>query len=225
MRVRLLAFASAAEALGDAERELELPDGTTAGTLRARLLADHPAFAPLLPRLAIAVDGQVVGDDAPLVDGAEVALLPPVSGGAAPGAAARAWITEEPLDAAAVTALVASPGYGATVVFVGTVRDHLGGRAVERLSYIAYASMAEQRMERIVAELEAAHGARLAIAHRVGTLQPGEPSVVIAVAAPHREAAYAASRECLERIKREVPVWKREHYAGGEARWREEEGL
>src|SRR6188472_2732850 len=117
MRVRLLAFASAAEALGDAERELELPDGTTAGALRVRLLADHPAFAPLLPRLAIAVDGQVVGDDAPLVDGAEVALLPPVSGGAAPGGAApggaaRAWITEEPLDAAAVTALVASPGHG-----------------------------------------------------------------------------------------------------------------
>jgi molybdopterin synthase catalytic subunit len=124
-----------------------------------------------------------------------------------------------------VTALVASPGCGATVVFVGTVRDHLGSRAVEQLSYTAYASMAEQRMERIVAELEAAHGAHLAIAHRVGLLQPGEPSVVIAAAAPHREAAYAASRECLERLKREVPVWKREHYADGEMRWREEEAL
>ena len=94
-----------------------------------------------------------------------------------------------------------------------------------QLTYSAYAAMAERRLQRIAEELAARHGARVAIAHRLGTLVPGEASVVIATAAAHREAAYAASRECLERLKREVPVWKREHYADGEARWREEEAL
>src|SRR5690349_10994367 len=112
MRVRLLAFASAAEALGAAERDLELPAGATAGSLRALLLREHPRFAPLLPRLAIAVDGEVVGDEAPLQEGGEVALLPPVSGGAT-----HARVTAEPLDAGAVAALVGGPGHGATVLF------------------------------------------------------------------------------------------------------------
>jgi len=229
MRVRLLAFASAADALGAAERELELAAGTTVGALRARLAAEHPALLPLLPRLAVAVDGEVMDDAAAVRDGAEVALLPPVSGGAAatlaPERAARAWLTTEPLEVDAVAARVAGPDCGALVLFVGTVRDRHQGRTVERLAYSAYAPMAERRLLRIADELGAAHGARLAIAHRLGTLRPGEASVVIAVAAPHREAAYVASRECLERLKREVPIWKREHYADGDSRWREEEAL
>jgi len=85
--------------------------------------------------------------------------------------------------------------------------------------------MAERRLRQLVAELEARHGARLTIVHRLGALLPGEASVVIAAAAAHREAAYDASREALERLKREVPVWKREHYADGSARWREDEPL
>ena len=111
------------------------------------------------------------------------------------------------------------------VLFVGTVRDRHGGRPVTRLTYSAYRSMAERRLSALAAELEELHGARVAIVHRLGTLEPGEASVVIAAAAPHRAAAYAASRECLERLKREVPVWKREHYADGSAAWREEEPL
>jgi molybdopterin synthase catalytic subunit len=221
MRIRLLAFATAADALGAEERELELADGATVRDLRERLAAEHPALAELWARTAVAVDGELAAAETAIRDGAEVALLPPVSGGRAPAVA----LVEEPLDAATVSAAVTGPDCGAVVLFVGTVRDHHQGRAVERLTYTAYRAMAEQRLGRIVEELQEAHAARLAVAHRLGTLVPGEASVVIAAAAPHRDAAYRASRECLERLKREVPIWKREHYADGTARWREEEPL
>jgi molybdopterin synthase catalytic subunit len=220
MRVRLLAFASAAEALAP-ETELELPDGATVGDLKRRLATDHPQLAALWTRLAVAVDGELVGDRAPLVDGAEVALLPPVSGGGPPATA----LVEEPLDVSAAAALVAGADCGAVVIFVGTVRDHHQGRAVARLTYSAYRPLAERRLAAIAGELERRHGARLALRHRLGTLRPGEASVVIAAAAAHREAAYTASRDYLERLKREVPIWKQEHYADGTARWREEEPL
>ncbi|HEV8629875.1 MAG TPA: molybdenum cofactor biosynthesis protein MoaE [Thermoanaerobaculia bacterium] len=226
MRIRLLAFASAADAVGAGEQELELPAGCTVATLKATLATRHTALAPLLPRMAVAVDGEVVGDEAVVADGAEVALLPPVSGGnAPPPERADVRLSETPLDAAAVAAAVAGPGRGAQVLFVGTVRDRHAGRPVARLTYTAYRSMAERRLRQLAAELEQKHGARVAIVHRLGTLAPGEASVVIAAAAPHREAAYAASREALERLKREVPVWKREHYADGAVSWREEEPL
>ena len=221
MRVRLLAFASAADAVGGAEQDLELPAGTTVGGLRALLGARHPGLLPLLPRLAIAVGGEIVGDEAPVVDGTEVALLPPVSGGRGP----LTRLTDEPLDVAAIVAEVAGADCGATVSFVGTVREVHARRPVARLTYSAYRPMAERRLAALAADLEQRHGARLAVVHRLGTLLPGEASVVIVAAAPHRDAAYAANRECLERLKREVPVWKREHYADGSARWREDEPL
>jgi molybdopterin synthase catalytic subunit len=97
---------------------------------------------------------------------------------------------------------------------------------VARLTYAAYRPMAERTLGRIVADLEAAHeDLRAAIVHRLGEVAVGEASVVIAVASPHRDAAWAASRQALERLKREVPIWKREHYADGGAAWREEEPL
>jgi molybdopterin synthase catalytic subunit len=221
MKVRLLAFATAADALGAEERELELPDGATVRDLRERLAAEHPALAELWARTAVAVDGELAAGDAAIRDGAEVALLPPVSGGRAPAVA----LVEEPLDPATVAAAVSGPDCGAVVLFVGTVRDHHLGHAVERLTYTAYRGMAERRLAAIAEELQEAHAARVAVAHRLGDLVPGEASVVIAAAAPHREAAYRASRDCLERLKREVPIWKREHYGDGTARWREEEPL
>jgi len=240
MRVRVLAFATAAEAAGGGESEIELPEGSRLADLRAELEGRHPALAELWPRLAIALDGRLAGDlDAPLADGAEVALLPPVSGGSgraatapAPLAAApagptpRARLVESPLDPAAVAELVASPARGAVVTFVGTVRDHHRGRPVERLRYAAYRPMAERALAAIVADLEAEHdGLAAAIVHRLGEVPAGEASVVIAVASPHREAAFAAARRALERLKREAPIWKREHYADGGAAWREEEPL
>ena len=135
-------------------------------------------------------------------------------------------LTDQPLDTEAVARRVADPSCGAVVVFEGTVRDSDRGRAVERITYSAYRAMAETRLREIASRLELRYpGSRVAIVHRLGELPVGEPSVVIAVASPHREAAYAANREALERLKSEVPIWKREHYADGESRWREEEPL
>ncbi len=138
----------------------------------------------------------------------------------------RASLTEGPIDTAAATDAVAGATCGAVVVFLGNVRNHHGGRTVTELAYSAYRPMAQARLEQIVTELEgAATGLRVAIVHRLGVVPIGEASVVIAVASPHRQAAYEASRTALERLKREVPIWKRETYDDGSATWREEEAL
>jgi molybdopterin synthase catalytic subunit len=225
MRIHLLAFASAGDALGAGEMDLEMPDGSRVADLRAQLDRDHPKLAPLWPRLAVAVDGRVVTPDAPLTDGAEVALLPPVSGGNSPDEL-RAALVDGPIDVSRVAASVAGPSRGAVVLFLGTVRDHHAGRSVGRLTYSAYRSMALDGLRRIVDDLEAsAPGLRAAIVHRLGEVPVGEASVAIAVGSPHRAAAYEASRTALERLKTEIPVWKREHYTEGPPLWREEEPL
>ncbi len=224
MKIRLLAFASAADALGASEMELELYDGSRVFDLQGRLNRDYPALTPLWPRLAIAVNGQVVTIAEPLRDGVEVALLPPVSGGS--GEPLRAELVDGPIDTAQAVAAVSGPGRGAVVIFLGTVRDHHAGRPVAKLTYSAYRPMALEGLRRIVADLEASgSGLRMAIVHRLGEVPVGEASVVIAVGSPHRAAAYEASRTALERLKAEIPIWKREHYADGEAAWREEEPL
>lgn len=139
---------------------------------------------------------------------------------------AQVALVDDAIDLAAVEALVRSPRHGAIVLFLGTVRDHHGGRSVARLTYSAYRSMALKSLQRIAEELEQApQPTRVAIVHRLGDVEVGEPSVVIATASPHRAAAYEASRQALERLKREVPIWKREHYSDGESVWREEESL
>jgi len=235
MRIRLLAFASAGDALGAGELELELPEAAKVADLRAWLDERYPALAPLWPRLAVAVNGAIAGSDDPLTEGAEVALLPPVSGGsgAAAGAAARPRIelVDAPIDPQDVIARVAAPACGAVLLFLGTVRDHSRRRdeaagAVLKLTYTAYRPMARQALERIAADLErATEGLQVAIVHRLGEIPVGEVSVAIATAARHRAAAYEASRQALERLKSEVPIWKREHYSDGQAAWREEEPL
>lgn len=223
MKIRLIAFATASDALGREEITLELPDGSHLGDLKRLLTAQHASLVPLWPRLAVAIDGEIAGEGAVLREGNEVALLPPVSGGTD---APRAHLTNEPIDVAAVEAAVTAPQNGAVVLFIGTVRNHHRGNAVQALTYSAYDSMAVARMERICRDLEAeTPGLRVAITHRQGHLQPTEASVVIAVSSPHRAAAYEASRTALERLKKEVPIWKREHYADGTESWREEEGL
>jgi molybdopterin synthase catalytic subunit len=161
----------------------------------------------------MAVNRELVGDDTPLRPGDELALLPPVSGGGEP----HVWISEQPIVAAAVTDAVRRPGAGAVVTFEGTVRD------VESLDYEAYREMAEARIAVIVAECIERHGLEAAAAeHRVGRVALGEPGVVVAVSAAHREAAFAGARELIDRIKAEAPIWKRE-IEGGEARWVEGE--
>jgi molybdopterin synthase catalytic subunit len=235
MRVRVLGFATAADALGAGEVEVELAAGARVTDLRGVMEAAYPGLVALWPRLAVAVDGRVADPGQELAEGCEVALLPPVSGGSGSTATAVAagpdrrtltGLTDGPLPLAEAVAAVSHPGCGAVVTFLGTVRDHHAGRPVTGLTYTAYRPMAEQRLRTLAAGLEAAApGLRVAVVHRLGRLEVGEASVVIAVAAPHRAAAYEASRTALERLKREVPIWKREHYADGASRWREEEAL
>lgn len=222
MQVRFLAFATAATELGATEGEIELNEGATVEALRRELLARHPGLADLWPRLAVAVDGELATADTVLAEGVEVALLPPVSG----GERAHARLVDGPIDIEALRAETGHDSCGAVTLFVGTARDHHGGRAVTGLSYSAYRRMAVASLERITRELEAATpGLRLGVVHRIGEVPVGEASVAIAAAAPHREAAFTAARTTLERLKRETPIWKHESYADGSSAWREEEPL
>lgn len=129
-------------------------------------------------------------------------------------------ITSKPLDERRVAALVADPGSGAVVTFAGVVRNSFEGRPVLAVEYEAYQPMAEAKLRELTEEALRRHGAtRAAVHHRVGRLEVGESSVVIAVSAPHRAEAFAACREIIDRLKEIVPIWKREVFEGG-AEWR-----
>lgn len=202
---------------------LEIEPGTSLVQLAALLQRDHPQLAAIWPRLALAVDGEIVDPGFELHAEAEVALLPPVSGGSPEP---RAELCDTGLDPNRLVADVADPSCGAVLLFMGTVRDRNQGEAVRSITYDAYRSMALRKMEVIATDLELAHdGLRIRISHRLGEIPVGEASVVIAVASPHRESAYEASRQMLERLKAEVPIWKLEQYESGHREWREEEPL
>lgn len=223
MKIKLLSFASAAEAIGRDEVEIELPDGSTLTELKQHLLAAYPTLEPLWDRLAVAVDGELAPGDATLSPASEVALLPPVSGGSG---RELTGLTHDPIDVQKIAGELSTPDCGAVLLFFGNVRNHHDGKTVAALTYRAYETMAKRRLVQIAEELEAeAEALRVAIVHRLGRVAVGEPSVIIAAASPHREAAYAASRRALERLKTEVPIWKYEEYADGHATWREEEDL
>jgi MoaE-MoaD fusion protein len=160
--------------------------------------------------LLYAVNREYADGGRELRDGDEVALIPPVSGGAF-------RVTEEPLSLEAVTSEVANERAGAIATFTGTVRRQSRGREVVNLEYEAYAEMAEEVMAQIARDLEARYDlCALAIHHRVGQLEIGEASVVIAVSAPHRQDALAACKDAIDRLKETVPLWKKEVYEGGE---------
>jgi molybdopterin synthase catalytic subunit len=205
----MLYFAAAREAAGAAREELaEVPP--TVAALRVALAALHPRLARLLPRCRLAVNEEFAPDEAPVPDGAEVAVVPPVAGGAPLFA-----VVERPLVLDEVVEAVRGAEAGGLVTFTGTVRAETRGRRVVRLEYEAYRPMAERSLARIGDEVGTVHGARLAVVHRIGVLEPGEAAVVIAAAAAHRAPAFRACQECLERLKSEVPIWKREVYEDG----------
>ena len=209
MAIQVLYFAAAREAAG-ASRE-SLPDvPATVADLRRVLAQRHPPLARVLPRCRIAVNQEFAEDATPLQDGAEVALVPPVAGGAP-----RFEVVDRPLVLAEVVDAVSRPGLGGVVTFTGTVRDENHGRRVIRLEYEAYKDMAERKLAQIGAEIRTAHQADVAIVHRVGVLAPGQAAVVIACAAPHRTPAFRACEACIERLKQEVPIWKREVFEDG----------
>lgn len=237
MQVRVRLFAQLRELMGgDLVEEFD-GDRVTVAALRRRLEAAHPALRPHLPGAAVAVNEEYCLDaEAAVADGDEVALIQPISGGAPSGsdappgageqaaAAPRCLVTEAPLDREALRGLVATPASGAVVLFEGVVRDHHEGRAVVRLEYEAYASMAARSIEAACGEVLAEYADRevhrIAAHHRVGALEVGEVSLVVAVSAAHRADAFAAALRAVDRIKETAPIWKREYGPGG-ASWQE----
>jgi len=203
MRVTVRLFAGLRERAGWSERELD--DVARVGDVWGALdLGDEPAG------LLYAVNREYAHPERELADGDEVALIPPVSGGAY-------RLSAEPLDVAAVVAEVADDRAGGTAVFIGTTRVHSRGRTVLHLEYEAYEGMAEQVMADLAADLERRYDlCAVAIAHRIGHVGIGESSVVIAVSAPHRADALAACKDAIDRLKETVPLWKKEVYEGGE---------
>jgi len=201
VRVRL--FAGLRERAGWSELELDGAD-RVADVWPALDLGDEPKG------LLYAVNKEYADRDRLLADGDEVALIPPVSGGAF-------LLTEEPLSLDAVVDEVRSAQAGAIATFVGTTRLQSRGRTVLHLDYEAYVEMAEQVMAQIAAELERRYDlCEIAIHHRTGRVEIGEASVVIAVSAPHRQDALAACKDAIDSLKGQVPLWKKEFYEGGE---------
>jgi molybdopterin converting factor subunit 1 len=207
--ITVLFFAVAREAAGtDSESVGGAPN--TVGALRAFLAERHPALARVLPRCRLAVNQEFAVDGDPVPEGAEVAVIPPVSGGSG-----RFRVLDRPLDLAEVVDAVAGPGRGGLVTFRGDVRDESHGKRVVRLEYEAYVPMAERKLAEIGHAIGEEHGAVLSILHRVGALSPGEAAVVIAAAAPHRAPAFRACEAAIDRLKRDAPIWKREVYEDG----------
>jgi molybdopterin synthase catalytic subunit len=205
MTITVRLFAALRERAGWSRRELDLADGAVVADVWPELgLGDEP------PGLAYARNREYAGRDAALHAGDEVAVIPPVSGGAFA-------VSADPLDLDAVVAQVADPAAGAIATFIGTTRTHNRGRSVVHLEYDAYPEMAESEMARIAEILKERHDIlHVAMAHRTGHVPIGEASVVIAVSAGHRGAAMDACREAIDTLKQTVPVWKKEVFEGGE---------
>lgn len=213
MRVRVKLFAALRESVDRAETAVELPAGATAGDVRAALVERHPRLRDLLHACRVARGVEFVADSEPLAEGDEVALIPPVSGG---NRFPRARLTHEPLDARELREEAAAPTAGAVVVFEGTVRSPSGGRVVTHLEYEAHEPMALAQMERLLEETAAQTGvASLWLHHRLGRVEVGEASVVAVAVSPHRAEAFTACRAMIERLKADVPIWKKEYFADG----------
>jgi molybdopterin synthase catalytic subunit len=182
----------------------------------ARIVRDHPLIAEGR-QVVIARNREYVAVDEPLSDGDELALIPPVSGGAR--TLAPISVSEAPLSVDEALALVRDDAFGGVVVFLGTVRSRSRGKRILHLEYEAYVEMAEAKMREISERLVREHGPlRIAMHHRVGDLGIGEIAVVVAAAAPHRDAAFAAARAAIDELKSIVPIWKKE-FADDGATW------
>jgi molybdopterin synthase catalytic subunit/molybdopterin converting factor small subunit len=183
--------------------------------LLASIAQRHAALAPLLARMRLAINGEITAEGVEINAGDSVALLPPVAGGA--------WLCELRSTALSVDEVLASlraPEAGGIALFIGTVRDHAGGRAVARLDYEAHPQLARQEMTRILQALSSEYpGVRLAAVHRVGELAIGELAVIVGASAAHRAEAFAACRAAIERIKEHVPIWKKEWADDGTGTW------
>ena len=225
MHVRVRLFAVLADTVGAREVTLDLPQGATGEELFAALAAAHPDVARYRSALRLAVNREYVPWDHPLRPGDEIALIPPVSGGAGGDKEDGVELPfiavgTEPLSADRFQSLVVSPECGAVALFIGVVREFTGPRRRRTvyLKYEAYEEMAVREMRKVAEEIVRRWpGARVAMGHRVGELGIGEASVIVAVATPHRAEAFAAARYGIDTLKERVPIWKKEVWEDGES--------
>jgi molybdopterin synthase catalytic subunit/molybdopterin converting factor small subunit len=223
MQIRILFFGVLKDLAGRGSDLLNLPEHAALSDVFAHYEERVPRFGQLAASIAISVNQEFAGPDSKIKDGDEIAFLPPVSGGleesesVSPGPSQRySSIVREQIDTQAVLTELKQPTDGAAVVFEGVVRDNTRGRRTLYLDYEAYEEMAVKQMN-ILAEqaLQQFPIRDVAIVHRLGRLEIGETSVLIAVASAHRAAAFDACRWLIDTLKRTVPIWKKEHFEDG----------
>jgi molybdopterin synthase catalytic subunit len=215
MEIRVLFFGGLKDLVGKAQESLVLSDAAELGDVLRHYKEQVPRFADYASSLAMSVNQEYAGLETPLQAGDEVAFLPPVSGGAE-DAGRHAAIVREKIETESVVRRLKHPSDGAVAIFEGIVRDHTRGRRTLFLYYDAYEAMALKKMEELSAEALEKFAIRdVAIVHRLGRLEIGETSVLIAVASAHRGAAFDACRWLIDTLKRTVPIWKKEHFEDG----------
>jgi molybdopterin synthase catalytic subunit/molybdopterin converting factor small subunit len=213
MRVRLLAFGLLKDLLPETTGEIDLPTGATVAALLETCRKSVTGHDQLWSSIAVAVNREYVTSGHLLQEGDEVALLPPVSGGAPENIV---YLTHARIDAARVVAALKQGEDGAVTIFDGIVRNHTRGRKTLYLDYHAYEEMALRQMQELAAKALADFKIRqVAVVHRLGKLDIGESSVIIAVASAHRGAAFDACRWLIDTLKKTVPIWKKEYFEDG----------
>ena len=228
IRVLVLFFGAAREAAGCDEASLTFPAGLLAADAFEEILTAYPLLRRFGRSLLFAINQEYSKDsEREIHEGDELAVFPPVSGGAEEEAAGRLdffELTTEPIDVGSIARRVIPPECGATVTLDGYVREWTRGRRSLYLVYEAYPPMALSEMQRLGRQVhERFEIAHIGIVHRTGRLEIGETSVCIAVSAPHRRAAFEACEWAIKELKRTVPIWKKEFYEDGEV-WVEGEG-
>ena len=226
MKIAVLFFGVLKDVLGRSGETVDLPDGARVRDLLINYEREAPQFEAMAPLLAISVNREYSGAECELREGDEVGMLPPVSGGSADGGEIQSQargevpgevrIVRERIDSEAVVGRLKRPADGAVVIFEGMVRNHSRGRRTLFLEYEAYEPMAAKELEKLAGQAGERFAVReVVIVHRLGHLEIGETSVLIAVAAAHRGPAFDACRWVIDTLKQSVPIWKKEYFADG----------
>jgi MoaE-MoaD fusion protein len=216
MQVTLLFFATLKDIVGARQLQFEVPSGSTINDILTRLEASYPRFKDYRPVLLTAINEDYVGKDARINDGDEVAIFPPVSGGETHPDPAVV-ITREPIDAQKIARQMLRGEDGAICIFEGVVRNNSKGKRTLHLVYEAYETMALKKLEEIGIFVRQAWDIdRIALIHRLGRLEIGETSVAVIVTSAHRRAAFDACHYAIDKLKKVVPIWKKEFFEDGE---------
>jgi|JI10StandDraft_1071094.scaffolds.fasta_scaffold581805_2 molybdopterin synthase catalytic subunit/molybdopterin converting factor small subunit len=217
MQIKILYFAAIRERLGISTETLSWEPSESSVTVKdvkTRLEAAHPILKRFWPSLRISLNLEFAEDDMRVRSGDELALIPPVAGGhdgVIDPLDPKVWLSAEPIDPRVIEARVTHPGAGALVTFTGVVRNRAQGKAVQTLEYEVYPEMAAKKLRQVANGVELEFPSVLcAVCHRYGVLAVGDIAIVIAVSAPHRKLAFEACEAAIDRIKAEVPIWKRE---------------